>query len=346
MISRSRDCSTYSTRVGRSVAVVGAGALCGCTALAGLDGDYRVGETSPSPAGAGGSSVTSTSSASSGGSAVGTGGAPSGAGGGGSAPLGPFGAPELIVELADPSSDDDPTLTADMLEMYFDSARTGGLGSGDIWLTVRPSVNDAWSAPVNVLELNSTASDTTPEVSADGLVMFLGSARAGNTDLYVSSRATRSLPWSPPAPVVQLNSSDGDYAVSLSPNMLSLFMGSTRPGMGGYDLYTSSRGSVAAAWSSPMPVLELDTAADETDPWADTSRTILYFTTDRPAGAGGWDIWMTTRPTATATFGSPAPVAELNSAATDSDVWLAPDMQTAFFASNRGGNTELYVATR
>ena len=52
----------------------------------------------------------------------------------GSAGLGPFSEPELVSFLSDPEAlDDDPALTADMLEIYFSSERDGGLGESDVY---------------------------------------------------------------------------------------------------------------------------------------------------------------------------------------------------------------------
>ena len=55
-------------------------------------------------------------------------------------PTGPFGLAAPITEL-NSGDDDDPTLTADMLEIVFDSGRTGGgaKGGGDLWTATRAS---------------------------------------------------------------------------------------------------------------------------------------------------------------------------------------------------------------
>ena len=43
-------------------------------------------------------------------------------------------APVEITELTSGMGDDDPSLTNDLLEIYWGSRRTGGMGSEDIWV--------------------------------------------------------------------------------------------------------------------------------------------------------------------------------------------------------------------
>src|SRR5690606_6861790 len=66
-------------------------------------------------------------------------------------PLGPFGTP-VLVDLGGQA--EDPTLTADLLELYFSSSRAGGSGSEDLWFVTRASSSTAWSAPMPVPGLN------------------------------------------------------------------------------------------------------------------------------------------------------------------------------------------------
>jgi len=43
-----------------------------------------------------------------------------------------------------------PSLTADGLELYFTSGRSGGYGNWDLWVTRRATVDDDWGTPVNL----------------------------------------------------------------------------------------------------------------------------------------------------------------------------------------------------
>src|SRR5689334_2214185 len=71
-----------------------------------------------------------------------------------------FGTAELITELSlDGAHDEDPTITADELELIFISNRPGSAGSGDLWSSKRASKTAAWGAPTVLGELSSAADE-------------------------------------------------------------------------------------------------------------------------------------------------------------------------------------------
>jgi Tol biopolymer transport system component len=90
------------------------------------------------------------------------------------------------------SGDASPSISSNALELYFDSARPGGQGSGDIWVTTRTSTADAWGAPRNLGSVvNGASPDSVPKLSADGLSLFFASSRPGGfgmRDVWVSTR--------------------------------------------------------------------------------------------------------------------------------------------------------------
>jgi Tol biopolymer transport system component len=264
------------------------------------------------------------------------------------APLGAFGSPEVITELSSGGGfiNDDPSLTADMLEIYFNSNRGG---ADDIWCATRANVNDAWEPPVRVDALSTTSRESDPEISADGLVIWFASTRAGSPNnsesLWRSTRLDRDSPWAEPALVVGVNSTAVDSGPGLDPAQQHLMFYSNRTGgAGGADLYQSRY--VGGAWTTPVRVVELATASQEYDPYLDPTARILFFDSDRPGGEGMQDLYVAERPSVTEPFGPPIPIAELNTSARDMDPWLSPDLRTIVFASNRSGQFEIYVARR
>ena len=101
--------------------------------------------------------------------------------------------------------------------------------------------------------VNSPARDEEPGLSADGLSMYYCSLRSdgyGGYDLWVSDRATTQDAWGPPAnlgPIV--NSSSQDFSPDISPDGLSLYFGSDRPGGSGtYDIWVTTRASTQETW--------------------------------------------------------------------------------------------------
>ena len=108
----------------------------------------------------------------------------------------------------------------------------------------------AFSAPVNVTELNSVADDTRPVVSPDGLEFFFGSQRVGSVpsgatpsfDLWTATRSSTAAAWSAPVNLATLNTSALEAAPALSPDQTTLFFYSNRAGgEGGFDLYFTTR---------------------------------------------------------------------------------------------------------
>lgn len=261
--------------------------------------------------------------------------------------LGAFSAPTVVTALAGSSADDDPTMTADGLELYFNASRPGGAGGGDIWVTTRASRGDAWTTPTPVVELNTASSETTPGVSADGLSLYLGSDRAGGlgaTDIYVATRASRADPWSTPAQVTELATTASEHGVQPAASGLTIVFNSNRDGA--TQLYVTTRTSQAEPWGVPQPLPEL-ASGDEADPTlAGLERVIVFHSTTRSAGVGGSELYLARRADATLPFEAPMPITELNSTTSDSDGWISEDLRYVLFTSDRSGVSQIYEASR
>jgi len=257
-------------------------------------------------------------------------------------PLSPFTAPKLVSGVDSAASEDDPTLTADMLELYF-------IRSEDIFRATRTSITAVWSAPKRVDELSSSSRETNPEVAADGLTIFLSSKRThaaatGELDIFVAQRSTRGATWGGLKPVVELNSSATDANPSPTPDLLTVFLASTRSG--DYQIYSATRASTSAAWSAPIEVPGINSAKPDYGPWVNAATTAIYFVSYRTGPKDGEAIWVAVRPDSAAPFGTPIPVPGLGGKSTDEDPWLSPDMKTIYFAGNRNGSHGLLMATR
>jgi len=84
-----------------------------------------------------------------------------------------------------------PHILADNLTLFFDSVYLG-LGSRDIWMTTRPTIDETWSEPVNIgAPINSPHYDAEVSLSADGLSLYFGSNRPGgygDRDIWFAMR--------------------------------------------------------------------------------------------------------------------------------------------------------------
>jgi hypothetical protein len=132
--------------------------------------------------------------------------------------------------------------------LYFSSTRPGpgAAGTSDIYVS-KMQPDGTFGPPVLVEGLNTTFNDTRPNVrERDGLEIFFDSTRPGGSggiDLWTSTRASVSDPWSEPVnlgPVV--NSSVNDLRPSLSWDGTSLYFQSPRPGGSGLaDIWVTTR---------------------------------------------------------------------------------------------------------
>jgi hypothetical protein len=192
--------------------------------------------------------------------------------------------------------------TADGLEMYFESwgNRPGGQGGSDIWVCKRVSVEDDWGPPENLGPLvNSAAFDRCPTISADGLEIYFSSDGGhGDSDLYMTRRATRTSPWEAATNLDQpVNSSEMEAFPRVSPDGLELYFMSDRTGgYGGGDLYLSTRATPNDPWGDPVNVGPAVNSPGG-DLWASLSPDglLMFFSSDRPGGFGPWGDGYVTR---------------------------------------------------
>jgi hypothetical protein len=256
----------------------------------------------------------------------------------------PFSAPVLIAALANPSLDSSPTATEDLLEMYFQSDRVGRRNEYDIFVSTRASPSDPWGGPRMVAELSSAFSDETPEIAPDGLTLWFCSERgASGYDIYVSTRATRGATWGAPALVPELSSPLNDQAPTVSGSLRRMTLHSDRQGaQGKYDIFESTR-NPNGTWSTPVPVVELNTTVYEGAPQLSPDDLVIYFDSNRPGGLGGWDIWTARRPTTSSPFGPATLVRGVSGARSDDGTpWVSADGRYMLLSSD----AQIYEARR
>jgi len=248
--------------------------------------------------------------------------------------------------------DDDPSLTDDLLEIYWGSRRPGGQGLEDIWFATRTSSTGTWSAPAPAVALDSAATETTGKITGDGLSIFFTSTRGpgGDPDIYFSRRDNRSAAWDPPVKVNELSvMNNGDYGPYAQSNLLHVIWcaGASVP----YEaLWISNRGVTSDPWGTPAKVSELDEAnTSECDPMEPHPRA-MYYASNRLSTLvpARYDIYRVSRATVTDAYGSRTAVDGVNTVDyNDRDPWVSADERTMIFSSDRdGGIDKLYMTTR
>ena len=164
----------------------------------------------------------------------------------------PWQAPALIDSIGPPVAAS--TISSDGLELYFADGWSPYFGD-DIWMSTRASLDAPWGTPAKLAApINSGARDDSPFITPDGLSMYFGSNRAGGlggNDIYVSKRESVMDPWGDPVNLGPgINSSSNDWMGSLSPDGLSLFLDSLRPG--GVGVHVATRASLDDEFQDPV----------------------------------------------------------------------------------------------
>ena len=243
-----------------------------------------------------------------------------------------YGAPRPIAELnVAGARDDDPTATGDLLELYFNSNRSGGPGLQDIYVARRARTTEPWGPAQLVGELSTADDESNPDVSLDGLTLYFGRRVANSTtgmDIYVSTRAARDAPWSAAVPVPELNTAADEFTASPSLDGRELVVSSNRNGTD--QLFLTALDPTLRRFAEPSLMLE------GVDAYLAPDGCHLFF--------HDGDLWVATRPAPGQPFGAPEPLTELDSSALDTDAWASADLRTFLFASERTGDSDLYEA--
>ena len=204
--------------------------------------------------------------------------------------------------------------------------------------------------------VNSSVFDGSPTVSADETELLFTSARhptapRGQQDIFVSRRPDRNAPWSRPVNAgAMINDSLGDdFSLRLSNDGKALYYASNRSGgFGKGDMYVATRTSVEAPWSRGENLGSLlNTDAFEAFPTPSADGLTLFFNRSTTFDSQDSDIWVSTRARADDQWSAPQRVSGgINSERAEFSPALSPDGNRLYFASERGGSVELWVATR
>jgi len=197
--------------------------------------------------------------------------------------------------------DGTPSISSDGLTLYFSSTRPEGEGSWDIWFATRLSKSDPWGAPKNLgPTVNSQYSETFPCISADGLELYFSEwedprpGGHGSLDIWVTKRNSKKAPWGLPINLgPMINSSSADITPCISPDGLRLFFYSARSGgHGASDIWVATRRTKDDPWGTLVNLgAPINTSSSDDCPSISNDGSILYFSSRRPGGQGGYDLW-------------------------------------------------------
>jgi hypothetical protein len=246
------------------------------------------------------------------------------------------------------------SISADGLMLYFASDRPGGLGIYDIWMTTRPTTEDAWGTPENLgPPVNTSQSEYCPFISADGLELYFGLYNPGGNyiyDIWMAKRPTINDAWGIPIKLEPpINTSGVEDATHLSTDGLELYFTAYNRagGYGSDDIWIARRATKNDPWEPPINLGAIvNSSASEDHPFLSADGLALFFSEDRgqplhplrPGGFGNVDMWVTTRSSISEPWGTPVNLGPIvNSTSFDGGPVISPDGFTLYFSSERPG---------
>jgi hypothetical protein len=255
-----------------------------------------------------------------------------------------FGKPIPRSELG-PQASDNPTLTGDLLEIFFTSNRDNV--STDIWTARRASAAVPFGAPTLVSDANSPSFETSSAISSDGLTLWFGSDRPGGLggiDIWAIQRPARDAAWSAPVNLTALNSPALDLPRPLGLHDRVMPLSSERDNAMVYWTYFSTHATAMDAFGAPAAIPELSFKDQSTvDAFLTDDGLTLFYSSSPPGGAG--DLFVAWRRTTSDPFTLSVALDDLNTPTyAERDPWLSPDGQTFFFTSDRMGLLQIYEA--
>jgi hypothetical protein len=255
-----------------------------------------------------------------------------------------FGAPHELTELGTSYGNDNPTLTEDLLEIYFTSDR--GTTSTDVWTARRASRGDPFGTPERVDAASTPTFDTSAAVSLDGLTLWVGSDRDGGLgllDVWMSTRASRTEPWGTPVNLLSLNSPARDVPRPPGQHGLVMPLASERNRADLYETFLSTRAGRTGPFDTPAIVSELVFPDKSTVDAFLTDDGLTMFFSSAPVNGPG-DLYVAWRRNTSEAFSVYVPLDELNTNDDDRDPWLTPDGKQLYFVSDRSGLLAIYEA--
>jgi hypothetical protein len=207
-----------------------------------------------------------------------------------------------------------PSFSLDGHRLFFDSNRPGAYGDLDVYVSYRDDTNDdfGWQSPVNL----------GPGVNSPyyqwGSTYF-EDAGTGITTLYFARSSNHSFPnvgqpydiyastlqsdgsFGPAVLVPELSSAYFDGLTAIRSDGLQMFLVSDRPGGprdSPYSIWVSTRTTTLDPWSTPVNLgAPINIAGFNTGVPALSSdgNTLIFYSTNRPGGYGGDDLYISTR---------------------------------------------------
>ena len=211
----------------------------------------------------------------------------------------------LGAAINTPAMEVGPALSRDGHWLFWHSDRHGGAGLLDIYASYRTHTHEdfgdnGWQAATPVVSVNTAFQEALPGYFQDDETgrsyLFFNSNRPGGlglSDIYVAEQQPDGS-FGPASNVTALNSTLGEGRPTLSHDGLEIIFMSTRTGGGVNHLWSSTRESTSAEWSTPVFLTSVNSQIHEGYAHLSPDGQALYIVRS-PTGAGPFEIWLSTR---------------------------------------------------
>jgi Tol biopolymer transport system component len=179
--------------------------------------------------------------------------------------------------------------------------------------------------------VDSTATEKSPELSADGTTLYFATNRGGNYDIYVSKLV--GTVWSTPLIDGALSTAGNESDIAISPDGLTAAIVEN---VTANHISIATRASTALPFGTPVVHTELEVTTDIAAPTITNGGAIIYF----HVGATR-DIYRALRK-GNGMYATPSPVTELNTAGRDAAPFVSADDKYMLF--ERSG--DIYETSR
>lgn len=253
-----------------------------------------------------------------------------------------------------PVDDFGPSFTSDGKVLVFNSKR-----SGEQFQNIYISINrdGKWTEPLPIREINSNFNDETPYITPDGGFIFFASDRDGSVvagrdgrgvkvsyDLYVSKNLGQK--WAAPIRLPgAVNTADHERSPALSVDLKILYYTSWPFGnVRGARIMAADYKDGSFVNPRPLPP-PINNNTQEVGLIPAPDGKGVYFSSLRPGGRGGWDIWYAAFENGR--FGEPVNLGPgINS--DKNEAYLSIIGKTLYFCSNRTdgyGRYDIYMTS-